>query len=390
MKGSIRTRTLADGSKRYDAIVYTGIEKHRWKTFTKLREAEQYLANAVKNVHEGTFVSVKPVSMADVFDRWETHADSLLSLGKLKPSTLKSYKAMVNTHLRPAFKDYRSDRLTADVVESWARDRAADIAADRMSGKYYNNLITLLGGILGWGRGRARRYLAHDPLTDVELAARRRAERDYLEPAEVAALLKAATPPDDAILYIAAYAGLRRGELFALKWDDVEEHGKSGGRLHVRRSVYQGDVTTPKTAHSARAVDVPRKLLDVLQRHREACPPDEGGYIFRTDEGTPIDPDNWSKRSLPAVRTRAKLRDFGLHTLRHTYASILIAQGESIKYVSRQLGHASIQITADTYGHLFRETSTAAMRRLDRKALTPRQPKPQQERHLRVVVAAAV
>ena len=106
-------------------------------------------------------------------------------------------------------------------------------------------------------------------------------------------------------------------------------------------------------------------------------PPLDGGYIFRTESGVPLDPDNWFKRSFIPVDVGAGLRSteaqdsanneqlVGLHTLRHTYASLLINQGESIKYVSKQLGHASIQITADLYGHLFRETSTAAMRKLD-------------------------
>jgi integrase len=92
--------------------------------------------------------------------------------------------------------------------------------------------------------------------------------------------------------------------------------------------------------------------------------------VFRTTEGTPIDPDNWYKREFPSIRKRAKLRDIGLHALRHTYASLLINAGESLKYFSRQLGHASIQITADLYGHLFKETSTAAMRRLNARIPT--------------------
>ena len=70
--------------------------------------------------------------------------------------------------------------------------------------------------------------------------------------------------------------------------------------------------------------------------------------------------------SLPVVE-KAELRRIGLHTLRHTYTSLLINAGESIKYVSRQLGHASIQITADLYGHLFKETSLAAMTRLGQR-----------------------
>ena len=89
-----------------------------------------------------------------------------------------------------------------------------------------------------------------------------------------------------------------------------------------------------------------------------------------------MDPNNWYKRVFVPTAERAGLRDVdeeeeeddgpnvGIHTLRHSYASLLINQGESIKYVSRQLGHASISITADLYGHLFRETSVSAMERL--------------------------
>ena len=73
------------------------------------------------------------------------------------------------------------------------------------------------------------------------------------------------------------------------------------------------------------------------------------------------------KRHLLPILEEAGLRRIGLHGLRHTYASLLINQGESIKYVSTQLGHASIQITADLYGHLFKETSVAAMRRLEER-----------------------
>ena len=201
---------------------------------------------------------------------------------------------------------------------------------------------------------------------------RRRIERDFLERHEITALLNAAlTSTDYAILMVGIYGGLRRGELFALQWDDIDAaRAKGPGRLRIQRSVYQGEVTTPKTEHSVRVVDVPRLVLDALEGQRVDCPPIAGDYVFRTAEGTPIDPDNWYNREFPAIRQRAKLRGIGLHALRHTYASLLINAGENLKYVSRQLGHASIQITADLYGHLFKETSTAAMRRLNARIPT--------------------
>jgi integrase len=133
-----------------------------------------------------------------------------------------------------------------------------------------------------------------------------------------------------------------------------------------RRSIYQGAITTPKTAHSIRAVDVPASLLACLAIYRAYCPPLAGGFIFRTETGAPVDPDNWTKRVFAGILARAEgVRAISLHGLRHTYASLLINQGEHIKYVSKQLGHASIQITADLYSHLFTETSTVAMARLD-------------------------
>lgn len=117
--------------------------------------------------------------------------------------------------------------------------------------------------------------------------------------------------------------------------------------------------------------------MATLAIYRVFYPPLPGGFIFRPETGQWLDPDSWFKRSFVPAAVKAKLRPatasedrddeqlVGLHTLRHTYASLLINQGESLKYVSAQMGHASITITADLYSHLFKATSTAAMRKLD-------------------------
>jgi integrase len=167
------------------------------------------------------------------------------------------------------------------------------------------------------------------------------------------------------VIHVAVYTGLRRGELFGLQWGDVDwGNGTDGGRLWIRRSIYHGATTSPKTPNSVRIVDVPQRTLNELAMYRMGFPPVGEGFIFRTAAGTPMDGDNWTKRAFLPIVEKAKLRRIGLHTLRHTYASLLINAGESIKYVSKQMGHASIQITGDLYAHLFRETSLAAMRRL--------------------------
>ena len=281
---------------------------------------------------------------------------------------------MVHKHLQPAFGACRSDKLTVNVVQEWERRCAAPLAARTLSAKYFNNLLATLRVVLSWARGRGQRYLTHDPLTEIRPVPVARRERRFLEPQELAALLDAVEGERDrTILYLLAYSGLRRGELFGLQWSDLDE---ATTRLQVKRSLFQGVLTRPKTQHSERVVDLPEPLVARLRAYRETYPPLTGGYIFHTETGTPLDPDNWYKRVFVPTAQRAGLRAssrdddgpaVGLHTLRHTYASLLINQGESIKYVSRQLGHASINITADLYGHLFRETSVSAIERLTQR-----------------------
>jgi integrase len=329
----------------------------------------QFLTTVVKSVHDGTYQDVKPALMKDVLDRWLTHSMEVRrKLGQLKPSTEKSYRSMVATHFQPAFGDYRSDQLSAAVIADWVKTKADDVDAGTVTKKTYNNLLNLLHAILAWARHPAQRYLAHDPLTGQKRLTLERPERDFLEDADITALLQAAgSTTNEAILHLALFGGLRRGEIFSLKWQDIDwGDGKRGGRVLVQRSIYQGAITAPKTATSERSVDVPQRLLDVLKRHQKECPPLEGDFVLRTTTGTPMDGDNFGKRILPEILTRAKLRSIGLHALRHTYTSLLIRQGENLKYVSKQLGHASIKLTADLYGHLFKETSTTAMRRLDK------------------------
>jgi len=92
----------------------------------------------------------------------------------------------------------------------------------------------------------------------------------------------------------------------------------------------------------------------------------QGGLVFCSTDGQPIDPDNFAHRDWVRVLRRAELRRIRFHDLRHTYASLLIAQGAHPKYIQAQLGHASIQTTLDRYGHLMPDAHAAEARKLDR------------------------
>lgn len=375
MKGWVVTRTAADRTKRYDARWRIAAGKIKGRTFARRKDADTYLTNMVKRVQDGTYVDVQPALMGEVFDRWIEHSlDVRLKEGSVKPSTAKSYRSMVAEHLKPAFGAYRSDRLTLAVVEGWRKGLAEKIAAGTLAPKSYVNIRNLLHAIVEWARHPERRYLAHDPLAGLPKVRLPRAKRrQHFEPAQVLELLRVAaeTPPDDTIIKAALLSGLRRGELFALEWPDVDwGNGQDGGRLHVRRSIYQGAITTPKTDDSDRVVDVPQRLLDDLAVYQTMHPPIGGGFVFRQSSGRPMDPDAWHRERLVPMLKRVNLyrAGVGLHALRHTYVSILIAQGEDPRYIADQVGHANVKLTTDLYAHVFSRVRVEAMRKLDRWA----------------------
>lgn len=375
MTGWIVTRTAADGSKRYDAKWRIAPGKIKGKTFAKRKAADRHLTNVVKKVQDGTYLDVQPVLMGEVFDRWLEHSLSVrVKEGSIKPSTAKSYRSMVAEHLKLAFGPYRSDRLTLAVVEQWRAGLATKIADGTMAPKFYVNLRNLLHVIVGWARHPSRGYLGHDPVAGLERLRLPRAKaRPHFEPAQVVELLKAAaaSPPDDTIIKVALLSGLRRGELFALKWTDLDPgKGRDGGRLHVSRSIYQGAITTPKTEESDRVVDVPQRLLDDLAVYKLMHPPIGEAFIFRQKSGRPLDPDAWHREHLVPILEQANLRlpRSGLHSLRHTYVSLLIAQGEDAHYIADQVGHSTVKLTQDLYAHVFNRVRVEAMRKLDRWA----------------------
>jgi integrase len=156
-------------------------------------------------------------------------------------------------------------------------------------------------------------------------------------------------------------AGLRKGELIALKWGDIQFGGNANDQnryIFVQRSYYRGRFTTPK-GNRSRRVDLSKQLRSALlelrdKRMLEAVMADEANIaddlVFPSHAGTVIKPDNIFPRYMQPALKRAGLRRFRFHDPRHSFGSLLIQDGASLAYVKEQMGHSSIQITVDVYG----------------------------------------
>ena len=164
--------------------------------------------------------------------------------------------------------------------------------------------------------------------------------------------------------------GLRRGELLALRWSDVDlERAEATVRGSLVRQGGALVVSTPKTAGSRRTVALSPSAVALLKAQKSAQAADklkaaniweDSGLIFTTETGAPVDPRNLLRAVATAARA-AELPDWvGVHTLRHTYATQALLNGVPIHVVSRSLGHSSIAITADTYGHLTDDAASSA------------------------------
>jgi len=132
----------------------------------------------------------------------------------------------------------------------------------------------------------------------------------------------------------------------------------NSNQFYVRRTFTAGSYYEPKTKSSRRKVDVPRVVIKELKVWKLKCPKGKDDLVFPNGAGNPENHGNLLRRGFyPALR-RAELRHTRFHDLRHTYASLLIKNGEHPKYIQRQLGHSSIKVTMDVYGHLMEEVNT--------------------------------
>jgi integrase len=201
-----------------------------------------------------------------------------------------------------------------------------------------------------------------NPTTGVELPAVRGHRDRVASPAEAARLIEAAPLEDRALWATAMYAGLRLGELLGLRWSDLDIER---GVIAVERSwdATAGPVE-PKSKAGHRSVPVPDLLRNHLREHRLRQGRGGVGLVFGRTRELPFSPSAVKQRARKTWRS-AQLDPITPHECRHTFASLIIAAGVNAKALSTYMGHATISITLDRYGHLMPGSEEEAAGLLD-------------------------
>ena len=226
------------------------------------------------------------------------------------------------------------------------QDFADTLVAEGLDPSTIRNILMPLRVI--YRRALQRGDVSVNPVTGIMLPAVRGRRERIATASEAAALIDAVPEHDRALWAIAFYAGLRRGELMALDIANVDL--KTG--IEVTRSfdTKTGTYSTPKSRSGTRRVPIPAVLRSLLAAHLLRVGRSEG-LLFGSDGWTPFAYASTISRARSAWKD-AGLDPIGLHEARHVFASLMIAAGVNIKAISTYMGHASITITLDRYGHL--------------------------------------
>jgi integrase len=345
----------ADG-KRKTRTVYGKTKK---EAQTKLGELKQRSA-------AGTLGDLSTMTVAQFLARWL--ADEVKPNRQAK--TAQRYEGLVDNHINKAIGGVRLQSLNPAHVLSMLSEmeRGGDSADCRLK------TLRALKTALNWAVSPMKLITAN-PCQGIKAPKVERREIQPLDKPDAERLFKTCKDSKhrlESIFVVATMTGLRRGELFALKWSDIN---LAEGVLSVRRTLEETKAglreKPPKTKAGRRAVPFGSIVQEALQRRKvtaekEAAKGHGSDFVFPDRVGGWLRGSNFSRGVWATIRQDAKLpTSLTFHDLRHTHASLLIKQNVHIKTIQERLGHANIQVTLDTYSHLLPGMQAEAADQLD-------------------------
>lgn len=288
----------------------------------------------------------------------------------VRPSTKESYEGSFHRYLLPAFGKLPLDQITLPKID--------DFVSLMLENEYAKDTVRIVMAELRklFNHAIKRKVVRDNPAASIgDLFRQAKRVHDEIMPltaAEVPVLLQTTAdnfPYHYEFFLTAIHTGMRSGELRGFQWSDVDFRDKF---IIVRRSIDNSGRINPTKTSKIRRVDLSDALHTALKqlKARRAKEWKERGlnkipeWVFCTQEGTPLDVQNIKNRVFFPCLELAELRRIRFHDLRHTFASLLISNGESLAYVKDQLGHSSIKMTVDVYGHLVPGSNRQAVNRL--------------------------
>jgi integrase len=346
----------------------SGKYKYQWTTVKGTRkDAEKRLGEILHQIDTGSFIKPAKTTLGEYLERWLRDYVKL----NLSPRGFERYESIVRKYLIPEMGNVTLTQLKPDHLQGhYTAKLERGLSAGSV--RYHHAVMhKALQTALKWGLVNRNVADAVDP------PRARHKEMQIWDEDESNRFLKSVKDsPYYALFHTALYTGMRRSELLGLRWHDIDF---VFCQLSVKRSLHQlkdGSFafTPPKSASSRRTIALSPSSMLTLKEHREkqalehamlVIPFTDDALVFGHFEGGPLRP-NTVTRAWKVLAARSGVKVIRLHDARHTHASLLLKQGIHPKIVQERLGHASIQITLDTYSHVVPGLQQAAAESFDK------------------------
>ncbi|MEH6716516.1 tyrosine-type recombinase/integrase [Parasphingorhabdus flavimaris] len=336
--------------------------KRRSKQFSRKKDAETWSVTALAEVQTGVHTAdSQSITVARAADMY---LDSIRALDR-EITTIAAYEQHIRIHILPKCGAVKLSQLTAPGVKRYLDDWLRSLSR-AMATRIWRTFKAIIN------EAQVSGYVAQNVALSVRPSRAKRENGKVLPPPkdDLRALLAAAETSNDimgrAIVELAIFTGMRASELRGLAWHSVD---LSKQQLHIRqRADAKGCIGLPKTEAGQRTIPLPKRVVMLLTEWKIACPPQSEQLVFPSVTGKALSHPVMMKKHVGAIQLTAGLvqsKDhakprYSLHPFRHATASMWIEQGLNPKRVQYLMGHSSIQVTFDTYGHLFEHTGRDA------------------------------
>jgi integrase len=355
-------RELPRGKRRYEITFLDERGGRRWLTIEgNLAAADRALAERKRRKTAGEPIAPGKVRLEDFARTW------LDGQQQLRDGTKTLYRGHLERHVYPRL----GHRWLHEIREEEITGLISELRGKGLSAYTIRGVLVPLGRILS--NAARRKLIPSNPIANLERGERPipvQREMTVLNSDGIGKLIAAADETWRPLLATAVFTGLRQSELLGLTWADVD---LEGGYLKVRKQLDRsGARVAPKTPKAVRDVEMFPALVKLLREHKERAFASgwakASDYVFTTRLGRPLRHRNVARSALDPALERTALPEMRWHDLRHTFASMLIAQGRYDVFIARQLGHANANITRSIYGHLFDQAEHAERMRADLEA----------------------
>ena len=331
--------------------------RSRSRTFDTKLEGRRFLDATNADMHRGQWVD--PAAGRLTLAEWT--ATYLATVTNLRPTTFATYQRDLDRYVLPRFGHLPLARIRPLDIRAWLSDELAAGIAPTSVHRHFCTLRRLLRVAVETD------LLVKSPCTGIKAPPVEPQEMRFLTATDVHRLAEEMQPHFRVLVYTAAYAGLRWGELIGLKRARVDPVARTITVLEQLVEVKGAFLwQPPKTRAGRRRITIPAFLADMLAEqlaHRAGTGP--SGLVFPNTAGNPIATSSFNTAHWTPAKHRAGLAGVRFHDLRHTAVALAIAQGAHPKAIQARLGHSSVQVSLDRYGHLFPELDAAIAEGLD-------------------------